>query len=131
MRAAVACLLVAARANALSTTRRKLLIAPLAAPLAAPVVATRANAVEQQMRTSADISSYESATGSSRAANLGAGSISGKSRPYRRPSENLARWSWRCLFLEQDGASSPSPQNSLKAVSSSLRSLGRRAGTRA
>jgi len=82
MRAAVACLLVAARANALSTTRRKLLIAPLAAPLAAPVVATRANAVEQQMRTSADISSYESATGSSRAANLGAGSISGKSRPY-------------------------------------------------
>lgn len=34
------------------------------------------------MRTSSDIGSYADATGSQRAANLGAGSISGKSRPY-------------------------------------------------
>ena len=41
-----------------------------------------ANAAEQMMRTSSDIGSYADATGSQRAANLGAGSISGKSRPY-------------------------------------------------
>ena len=34
------------------------------------------------MRTSSDIGSYADATGSQRAANLGAGSISGQSRPY-------------------------------------------------
>ena len=34
------------------------------------------------MRTSSDIGSHADATGSQRAANLGAGSISGKSRPY-------------------------------------------------
>eukprot|EP00629_Pelagomonadales_sp_RCC1024_P003912 CAMPEP_0119269054 /NCGR_PEP_ID=MMETSP1329-20130426/6605_1 /TAXON_ID=114041 /ORGANISM="Genus nov. species nov., Strain RCC1024" /LENGTH=271 /DNA_ID=CAMNT_0007269041 /DNA_START=317 /DNA_END=1128 /DNA_ORIENTATION=- len=53
--------------------RRSVLLAPLT-PLAA-------NAVEQPMKTSSDFQSYEAVTGESRGANLGAGSISGKSRP--------------------------------------------------
>lgn len=62
-------------ATALDLRRRWLVTAPLGCALPA-------NAAEQVMRTSSDIGSYEDATGSQRAANLGAGSISGKSRPY-------------------------------------------------
>ena len=64
-------------AAALDLRRRCLLSAPLGC-----VLPTAANAAEQVMRTSSDIGSYADATGSQRAANLGAGSISGKSRPY-------------------------------------------------
>ena len=64
-------------AAALDLRRRCLLSAPLGC-----VLPTAANAAEQMMRTSSDIGSYADATGSQRAANLGAGSISGKSRPY-------------------------------------------------
>ena len=62
-------------ATALDLRRRWLVTAPLGCALPA-------NAAEQMMRTSSDIGSYADATGSQRAANLGAGSISGKSRPY-------------------------------------------------
>ena len=62
-------------AAALDLRRRWLVTAPLGCALPA-------NAAEQMMRTSSDIGSYADATGSQRAANLGAGSISGKSRPY-------------------------------------------------
>ena len=31
---------------------------------------------------------------------------------YARPSGDLARWSWRCVFLEEDVASSPTPRTS-------------------
>ena len=64
-------------AAALDLRRRGFLSAPLGC-----VLPTAANAAEQMMRTSSDIGSYADATGSQRAANLGAGSISGKSRPY-------------------------------------------------
>ena len=62
-------------AAALDLRRRWLVTAPVGCALPA-------NAAEQMMRTSSDIGSYADATGSQRAANLGAGSISGKSRPY-------------------------------------------------
>ena len=62
-------------ATALDLRRRWLVTAPVGCALPA-------NAAEQMMRTSSDIGSYADATGSQRAANLGAGSISGKSRPY-------------------------------------------------
>ena len=62
-------------ATALDLRRRWFVTAPLGCALPA-------NAAEQMMRTSSDIGSYADATGSQRAANLGAGSISGKSRPY-------------------------------------------------
>lgn len=44
-------------------------------------VALPASALEQPMKTSSDFGSFESLTGQSRGANLGAGSVSGKSRP--------------------------------------------------
>ena len=68
-----------------SRSRRDVLDALVFAPVgAAALVASpcaAADVVEQQMKTSGDFSSYESVTGQSRGANLGAGSISGKSRP--------------------------------------------------
>ena len=68
-----------------SRSRRDVLDALVFGPVgAAALVASpcaAADVVEQQMKTSGDFSSYESVTGQSRGANLGAGSISGKSRP--------------------------------------------------
>ena len=76
MRVVITWMLIAFQtATALDLRRRWLVTAPLGCALPA-------NAAEQMMRTSSDIGSYADATGSQRAANLGAGSISGKSRPY-------------------------------------------------
>ena len=72
-------------AAALDLRRRWLVTAPVGCALPA-------NAAEQMMRTSSDIGSYADATGSQRAANLGAGSISARAGPTpasssrRRPS---------------------------------------------
>jgi len=72
-------LLLLAAAGALDASRRRVV---LAGPSAAAVGALRPAAaeVQQQMRTSGDIGSYQEATGMM-SSNLGAGTISGKSRP--------------------------------------------------
>ena len=79
-------LLACALRSAPQLDRRKMLATSLATPAAALLLpapaAAAANdaaaAPQQLQRTSADISSYGDATGATRAANLGAGSISGK-----------------------------------------------------
>lgn len=63
--------------TSLDVRRRCVLGAPLGCALPGA-----ANAADQLMRTSSDISSFADATGSERPALGGAGAVSGKSRPY-------------------------------------------------
>ena len=53
-----------------------------------------------------------------------------EARGSRPAPTNLVRWAWRCVFLEEDGASSPTPQESSKMVFVSLNSVADRPSKR-